>query len=129
MRAETRARQLSNLIALTQAHREIWARLYEEPDLTRILDSRIDLSMNPPTEKEEVFLTSLVLHLSCVFSAIRLGMFPELEGLQRDIREFYSLPIPKTIWKKLKPLQSRDFVAFLEGSLRKHRRRWWWRRK
>ena len=122
-RVQARERRLSNLIALTQAHREIWARLYDEPDLSRIREKKVDLSNCPATEKEKLFLTSLILHLNCVYRAITLGMFPELEGLRRDIREFYSLPIPQAIWERLRPLQDRDFVAFVESTLKKRRQR------
>ncbi len=115
-RGETRERQLSNLIALTEAHRDIWARLYDEPDLCRILSVDVDLSTVPVSDQESIFLTSLILHLNCVHRAIRMGMFPELEGLRTDLREFYSLPIPKEMWRRLKPLQDRDFIRFLEGT-------------
>lgn len=114
-RAEAGGRRLSNLISLTQAHREIWFQLYDEPSLSRILEERIDLANNPPTLTEVTFVTSLILHLNCIHRAASLGMFPELEGLRTDIREFYSLPIPREIWNKLKPLQDIKFIVFMES--------------
>ncbi len=127
-RAETRERKLSNMIALTQAHRDIWSRSYEDRDLSRILEKDLDLTACPVTGKEELFITFLILHLNCMHRAISLGMFPELEGLRKDISEFYSLPIPNEIWKKLKPLQDRAFVGFVDSALTRKRRRWWFLR-
>ena len=123
LRAETRSRRLSNLISLTQEHREIWFQMHEKPALSRILEQEVDLASDPPTLQEEVFVTSLILHLNCIHRAVRLGMFPELEGLRSDIREFYSLPIPREIWKRWKTLQDLDFIAFVEKCLPEHRLR------
>jgi hypothetical protein len=116
-RGDKRERELSNLISLTEAHRDIWSRFHDEPKLARVLNPEADAISAPATEKEEIFVTSLVLHLYCVHRAIKLGMYPNLEGLRRDIRELYSLPIPNQVWERIKPLQDRDFVAFVEHSL------------
>lgn len=31
-----------------------------------------------------------------------------------DVAWFFSLPIPKAVWEKLKPLQDEEFVAYVE---------------
>jgi len=36
------------------------------------------------------------------------------DGLGRDITWFFSLPIQRTVWGKLKPVQDGDFVRFVE---------------
>ena len=54
----------------------------------------------------------------CVYRATKLGMYPHLEGLRRDVREFYSLPIPSQVWERMKSFQDRDFVSFVEDALR-----------
>ena len=113
-----RERELSNLIALTEAHREIWSQLRGEPNLARVIDDSADLVHAPATKEEEVFITSLILHLYCVYRATKLGMYPHLEGLRRDVREFYSLPIPSQVWERMKSFQDRDFVSFVEDALR-----------
>ena len=113
-----RERELSNLIALTAAHREIWSELREEPSLARVIDQTADLVHAPATKEEEIFVTALILHLYCVYRATKLGMYPHLEGLRRDVRELYSLPIPSQVWERMKLLQDRDFVRFVEDALR-----------
>jgi hypothetical protein len=45
-------------------------------------------------------------------------MFPAPEGLQTEIRQVFALPIPKAVWKKMKSLQDRDYVRFVDECLR-----------
>src|SRR6266511_5400337 len=70
LRAEAKARQLGNLLTLTESHRDIWARLYEDPDLSRVLEREVDLSQSPIPVKEKLFLTSPILHLNCIHRAV-----------------------------------------------------------
>jgi len=37
--------------------------------------------------------------------------------LRRDVKEFFSLPVPRAVWIKTKLLQNQDFAAFIESSL------------
>jgi hypothetical protein len=39
------------------------------------------------------------------------------EGLERDIRFFFSLPIPKTVWNKFKVFQNDWFVRFIDQQI------------
>src|SRR5882762_9675278 len=41
---EARARRVGNLIQLTQQHRDLWERMYSQPELARILDPSADLT-------------------------------------------------------------------------------------
>ena len=67
--------------------------------------------------EEETFVKMLISHLSTVFRAMKHGEFVTLEGLQKDVQEFFTWPIPKAVWEKFKPLQDRKFAAFVENSL------------
>ena len=40
------------------------------------------------------------------------------EGLRRDVKSFFSLPVLNAIWTKTKLLQNQDFAAFIESSLK-----------
>lgn len=111
---DERARRISNLIAVTAQYGQIWGEFYERPGLSRVLKKDVDLSKEPISEEEALFVNLLVVHLGTVYRAMKGGMFVRLEGLQRDIQEFFSLPIPKAVWEKAKPLQDNDFVAFVE---------------
>jgi len=114
---DERARKISNLIELKKEHREIWREVYDRPELNRILKREVDLGVHPISGEEAVFVKSLILHLDTVHRAIKAGMFVKLEGLETDVRDFFSSPIPRAIWEKLKPLQDKDFVNFVEASL------------
>src|SRR5882724_12029949 len=64
---EARARRVGNLIQLTQHHRDLWERMYSEPELARILDSDANLAKMEVTAQEEVFVIFIILHLSSTF--------------------------------------------------------------
>jgi hypothetical protein len=112
LRDDVRSRRVGNLIAITGQHREIWGYLYSRPELTRVLDATTDLKRVPISEEEELFVTLLILHLNSSYQAMKSGMLVKPEGLHRDIRTFFSLPIPRLVWNKAKAW---DFSCF-EGS-------------
>jgi hypothetical protein len=114
LRDDTRARRVGNLIAITQHHREIWTHLYSRPNLSRVLDSNVDLEKNPVTDEEELFVNLLILHLNSSYQAMKYGNFIKPEGLHQDIRLFFSLPIPSAVWEATKIFQDKDFVEFVE---------------
>jgi hypothetical protein len=111
---EARARRVTNLIQLTQAHRELWERMYLQPDLSRILDPGADLSEESITSQEELFVIFLILHLNSTYYAMRSGFFQKPDGLRKDIERFFSLPIPSAAWAKVKAFQDAPFVDFVE---------------
>ncbi len=115
---DERARRISNSIAISEQHQRIWEQLYERPELTRVQMKEADLKTEPVSVAEEVFVTSLILHLGTVYRAMLHGEFVKYEGLQRDVREFFSCAIPRMVWAKIRPFQDEDFVAFIEAALR-----------
>jgi hypothetical protein len=118
IRKDSEARKIGNLIALADRHHSIWKEFHEHAALSRIKDERADLETKPLTNEETVFVTSIVIHLDSVRRAQKAKMFVRLEGLQKDVKEFFSLPIPKAVWEKVKPLQDAGFVVFMEDCLR-----------
>ena len=114
-RKDERARRIGNSIAINDQYRKIWSRIYEHPELARVLDAEADAK--DISIGEELFATTLISHLSTVFRAMKHGEFVTLEGLRRDVREFFILPIPNAVWEQLKPLQDSGFVAFVEECL------------
>jgi hypothetical protein len=114
---DERARKIGNLIAIASQNREIWKEVYDQPELSRVLARDVNLRKQPISEEEGLFVKLLILHLDTVYRAMRAGMFVNLQGLRKDIKEFFSWPIPKAIWEKIKPFQDEDFVRFVEASL------------
>jgi hypothetical protein len=114
LRSETKTRKIANLLALTTSHREIWKEFYDRPELSRVLDPSADLHKQSVTLGEEEFVKFVILHLSSAFYAMNDELVMKLEGVRKDACEFFSLPIPRAIWEKLKVYQNDDFVAFVE---------------
>jgi hypothetical protein len=112
---DERARRIGNSIAINDRYRKIWKDVYEHPELARVLDRGADVKAI--SIGEEFFVTTLISHLSTVFRAMKHGEFVKLEGLERDVREFFTLPVPKAVWVKLKPFQDGKFVSFVENCL------------
>jgi hypothetical protein len=121
LRSETKTRRVANLLTITANHREIWKQFFDHPELGRVLDPAADLRKQPVTHTEEVFVNLVVLHISSVYYAMNDELLIKLEGLRRDIAQFFSSPIPAAIWEKTKPLQNDQLVAFIEAC-RKWRR-------
>ena len=114
---EDKSRRISNLLALTAQHREIWTQIYSRPTLTRILKADIDLGTHPVTDEEAIFLNFLIQHLSATYRAMKEGMFKTQQSIQGDIRWFFALPIPKSVWLASRSLLEPDFVAFVERGM------------
>ena len=116
---DARMRRVGNLIQLTQHHRELWERMYARPELARILDPEADVASSPVTAEEEMFVIFIILHLSNTYYAMRAGFFHKLNGLRKDIELFFGLPIPRAVWERVKELQERPFMRFVEAWLPK----------
>ena len=111
---DARARRVANLIQLTQHHRDLWERMYMEPELARILDPGADPIDKPVSAQEETFVIYIILHLSSTYYGMRSGFFRRPRGLRNDIVRFFSLPIPHAVWEKVRGLQEAPFVRFVE---------------
>jgi len=88
--------------------------LFDEPKLARVLEAKLDLSKNPVTDDETRFVGFLILHLNASYQAIKAGVLMKAEGLAADIQEFFALPIPKSVWEKMRHFYDADFVTFVE---------------
>ena len=95
LRADSNVQRVSN----PKQHREIWTQIFDRPELKRVLDSKADMTANPITHEERIFVNFVVLRLSVAQEAIKQGMFTPPDGLRDDMRRFYSRPIPKAVWE------------------------------
>src|SRR5260221_4731876 len=101
IRADSRERKVQSVFTLTAAHRDIWSKLYEHPHLVRVL-RHAETEPISVSDDEELFVHLLILHLGASYLATKFGMYFQEEGLRLDIKEFFSLPVPKAVWKKSK---------------------------
>lgn len=115
---DEQARKIANAIAINDQYRRSWQAIYEYPTLARVLEKDVDLTEQPASIGEEMFVTTLIAHLNTVYRAMQSGEFVKLEGLRKDVQDFLMLPIPKFVWDKIKPLQDDKFVTFIENCLK-----------
>ncbi len=115
-RKDQEARTITNLLTVNEQYSRIWRECYERPELGRVLQKDVDLEKQPMTNAEALFVKSLVLHLDVVRRTTDAGIFVEIEGLEKDIRGFFELPIPNAAWEAIRPFQDNDFVKFVEDS-------------
>ena len=115
LRSDTKTRRVANLLILAEGHRDIWKEQLKYPALARVLDPVVNLSNEPVTLSEEIFVNLVIQHLNVVFHTMRDELTISPEGLRRDVSEFFSLPIPASVWNKFKVLQNDQFVEFVEA--------------
>jgi len=115
IRSETKERRISNMLTIVQNHREIWSDFYKLSALWRVLDEAADVSAIPVTKAEEAFVTTIIQHIYAVYQSLKAGLTIRPERMCCDICNLISMPVVKTIWKKVKRLQDTDFVNFVES--------------
>lgn len=115
---EAKARKISNLVAITANHRELWKEYSNHPELKRILDPNANLMELPVTSAEETFMGMWISQTSSTYEALKDDLLTKLEGFRRDVGQSFSLPIPNAVWQKTKLLQNLDFAAFVDSALK-----------
>ena len=113
LRMDTRVRRTEVILSLTEAHRDIWERLVEQPSLNRVLDAEANVHAQPPTPAERRFVQLVILHLATVRQAVKEKAYDPSPGMDEDIREFLTLPIPRTVAVAMLPFQAPDFQEYL----------------
>ena len=82
-----------------------------------MLETDVDLNKTPVTVQEEIFVHQVIVHLDIVRRAIKAGVFVKMEGLRKDVHDFFLLPIPRAVYEKNKPLQDEAFAKFVDSCL------------
>jgi hypothetical protein len=118
LHSETKTRRVANLLTITANYREVWKEFFRSPELARVIDPAADVAKQPVTPAEEFFMNLVISHTSSVYEALKDELLTKQEGLRRDVRSFFSLPIPNAVWQRTKLLQNQDFAAFIESSLK-----------
>ena len=117
LHSEAKTRRIANLLTLTGNQRELLKVFYHDQPLTRVVDASTDTTSRPVSRGEEMYVNAMIQHLSSAYRAMQSDLTIKPEGINRDVREFFVLPIPKSVWGKLKEFQDADFVAFVESCL------------
>jgi hypothetical protein len=115
LRMDLRVRRTEVMLSLTEAHRDIWEKLIEQPALNRILAPEANVHAQPPTPEERRFVQLVIHHLATVRQAVKEKAYDASPGMDQDIREFLALPIPRVVVDGMLPYQAPDFQEYLHG--------------
>lgn len=118
IRRDTASRRASDLLALSERHQELWAELYRRPELSRIRSKEADLLANPVTALEVEFLRSVFVHFFTGYLLARNGALLQMNAFKADVQNFFSLPIPKAVWRENRDGRDPEFVNFVEACLK-----------
>lgn len=114
---ETRSRQISHLFTLHEHRQAVWRPMLSQPELARIRQSNIDLTADPITTQEQIMVKMAISHLYLIFKATETKQIPTPPGIQLDIKQYFSLPIPNQVWQEVKPYQDSEFIRFISDAL------------
>lgn len=103
-------------------HHELSEERSKNPELHRIDAESVDLGANPITVEEHRYITKLILHLHVYFVLHKTRMFVRLEGVDTDIRQFFSKPIPQMAWESIRQFHNKNFIKFIEGRIERRRK-------
>jgi hypothetical protein len=81
LRSETKTRRIGSLLDLTENHRELWATMFDHPELSRVLDDAADLSKHPITVAEFTYVGLAIQHLGSAYQAMKGGIMIQQDGL------------------------------------------------
>ena len=121
VRQATKARRISDLLALTDQHRELWRELQERPELRRITQKDVDLVAEQITSAEDQFLNLAIVHFNTGWLLTREGALLTQEALIKDVQFFFNLPIPRSVWERTRGNRDPEFAGFIESCLRRKR--------
>ena len=71
LRSDTKTQQITNLLAISASHRDIWKEMSHNPSLSRVLEASADISKQPISSSEEMFVGMVISHISSVYYAMQ----------------------------------------------------------
>jgi hypothetical protein len=114
LRADVRSRQADILVRLTENHRALWTYHDEHASLGRIFQRQADVEAKPVTPQEARFIQFFINHVFITFRTRKLGLYQSPEQLETDLRDFFSHPVPRAAWDRLRRYQDRDFADYIQ---------------
>jgi hypothetical protein len=117
IRQATNARRASDLLALTEQHRQLWNEVYTRPGLSRIYSEDVDLLAAPISIPEERFMNQVIVHFQTGWQLACQGSLVTLAAMKADAQTFFKLPIPRSVWNQTKGARDPKFVRFIEQAL------------
>lgn len=116
---EAKAKEVENLLTLSEHHRELWGAVPQRKDLERIFLADVDAELKPATVAETEFLNLVIVHFQTGWRIAKAGGITTLEEMTADVRGFFSLPLPRSVWEKTKEFRNPKFVRFVERAMKR----------
>lgn len=117
LRRDTKARTISDFLAVTELHRELWSEVHRRPDLARVLLKEADLIRQPASPAEQEFLNTVFVHFYTGWLLSRHSVMATEAALAVDVKDFFSRPLPRQVWNETKSARDPRFCAYVEGCL------------
>jgi hypothetical protein len=114
---DARAKEIENLLSLSEHHRELWKAVPQRKDLQRVFQADANVLLTPATVAETEFLNLVIVHFQTGWWIAKAGGITTLKELKADARSFFNLPLPCAVWEKTKAFRNQRFVSFVEGAL------------
>lgn len=115
---DAKAKEIENLLSLSEQHRELWKTVPQRKDLVRIFQPDADVLLIPVAVEEAEFLNLVIVHFQTGWWIAKAGGITTLKELRTDARSFFALPLPRAVWEKTKQNRNKEFVRFIEKSIK-----------
>lgn len=102
---------------IAKGHRELYAYIRSIPGSAGFFDRSRDLAASPRTNVETQCVCEALVHLSWALAEHAAGRYDLPEGLEEDIRNFFSYPVRWDAWQELKRFQDGRVVRRVERAL------------
>jgi hypothetical protein len=116
-RREAKAREIENLLTLSDHHRKLWDNVTDKSELQRILKSDVDVEKIPATVAEEVAINEAFAQYMTSWRIASIGGIITLKELATDVKWFFSLPLPHAVWEETKKYKNHKFVRFVKRAI------------
>lgn len=110
---DAKAKEIENLLTLSEHHRELWKEVPQRKDLARIFCQDANALLTPATMAEAEFLNLVIVHFQTGWWIARAGGITALQEMKADIRSFFTLPLPRAVWEDTKQDRNKEFVRFV----------------
>ncbi len=114
LRWQSRQIKIANSLLINSHHREIWGHLFNDKELSRVFQKDVDLHSKPITDREHVFVNMIFLHMSACLKGIQSRAIDPVEGVENDLRNIMTYPIPRAVWHKVAKYHDHSFYEFIE---------------
>lgn len=114
---EAKAKEIENLLTNADHQRELWTSAYQKSELQRVFQANVDLAGTPVKVAEREFLNLVLVQYQITWCIAEAGGIVTLEELASDVHDFFSLPLPRAVWEKVKGCRNPRFVEFVERAL------------